>query len=400
MDIQSVGFLAKTLELTRPGPAELEQAYRALSAQGSLVVACTPEELASTLGAAERAGFYGIWIEPGEQAKMTAHKGKEGPCYDTGRTARYRGTAAAAMDDDHHLLYGKLRVCEKTGRLYSSAAYRGQIEVSEPDESLYRRLGQDPAPFDCDTFEADAKTLAASLSAAPISGGPTHVVYYPGPFRLLILTDGSMVRRGRPVRIAADLARALAGQDGALLDPAGILGTPVDAANYSDLYRARGAACLLEPAPPEKPPPHSRPARLEALDEASEAMRRRLGTFLSRGDEYFILTGSDPSQKEGCCPSNEVGNANQLVEAGILESHGAASGADCPVTIYAFAGEIREAGASPTFIRNEALRERVQARLRGGRRMTWKAAIRLAFLAAWAIATATLLWAVYRQVRG
>lgn len=102
---------------------------------------------------------------------------------------------------------------------------------------------------------------------------------------------------------------------------------------------------------------------LAALNESSDEMRNRLREMISRGDPYFILTGSDPSDKDGCCPSNEVGEANRLARAGILDTYGAAFNADCPVTIYAFMGEIRKEKSAPEFSTNGPLRESVRSRL-------------------------------------
>jgi hypothetical protein len=388
MDIQNVGFLAKTL--TSPTPADLGNAYRGLSARGSVTITCAPGEIEATLLAAERAGFYGLRLEAN---RIIAWKGKEGPCYDTGRSARYRGSAAAVLDDDHHLLFGQLRVCEKTGRLYASEAYQGLIDVSEPDGALLARLEKDPAPFDCDTFAQDAKKLASTLSPSA-SAGETVTVTYPGPFKLLILADGTMVRRGRPVRLAAAQARELERRDGARLDASMEASAPQ---NFAVLYRAEGATCLLGDFGPAR---EAKNAHLDALDELPEAMKRRLQAILTRGEEYFILTGSDPAQKDGCCPSNDVGLANRLVDRGILDSRGEFTNSECPVTLYAFASEIRSGAGKPTFIRNEALRAAVRDRLASGPRWSRKAALRLALVAALAAAVVILGWALFRQIGG
>jgi hypothetical protein len=395
MDIQNVGFLAKTLSLASPRPAELRTAYQRLSARGSVTITCAAAELPSTLAAAEEAGFFGMRVEG---TTLTAHKGKEGPCYDTGRRARYRGSAAAVMDDDHHLLSGTLRVCEKTARLYSSGAYQGRIEVTEADGALLARLEKDPAPFDCDTFEADARSLAASLSAARPADGERVEVFYPGPFRLLILTDGTMVRRGRLLKLPLAQARELEERDGARVGPQDFPAPAANPPDYRDLYRQEGAACLLGELAKDSGP--AKAADLDALDELPEAMKRRLQTVIARGEEYFILTGSDPAQKDGCCPSNDVGVANHLVEAGILQSRGAGSNSDCPVTLYAFASEIRPGGPKPCYVRNDALRAAVRGRFEKGPRLSRKAALRLALLALFVAASFTLAIALYRQVRG
>ena len=49
MDIQDVGFLAKTLTLASPTPAELAGAYRKLSARGSIVITCAPAEIETVM---------------------------------------------------------------------------------------------------------------------------------------------------------------------------------------------------------------------------------------------------------------------------------------------------------------------------------------------------------------
>ena len=387
MDIQNVGFLAKTLTLESPRPVDVHNAYLGLSARGSAVITCAPAEVAATLLAAEKAGFFGMRLEDG---RILAWKGKEGPCTDTGRTARYLGSAAAVMDDDKHLLFGRLRVCEKTACLYSSDAYQGRIEVSEPDAALMARLEKDPAPFDCDTFEADARKLASTLST-PVAGGERSVVLYPGPFKLLILADGTIVRRGQPVRLPAEQARVLRERDGAVADPPG---EPVDPPNYSDLYRRQGAAFLLGELGASRPP---RPADLDAIDELPEPMKRRLQALISRGEDYFILTGSDPAQKDGCCPSNDVGIANLLVDRGILASRGELANSECPVTLYAFASEIKPGSGKPEFVRNNELRDAVRKRIEAGPRLSRKAVARMALLAVLAAAVVALAYALYRQ---
>lgn len=85
--------------------------------------------------------------------------------------------------------------------------------------------------------------------------------------------------------------------------------------------------------------------------------------------KYFILTGSDPSDPFGCCPSEEVAQANRLVRAGILSPwRQGVSSEGCPVTIYAFRGELQLAAGAVQFHPEKAFRERVRAAMekRGG----------------------------------
>lgn len=399
MDIQNVGFLAKSLQLSSPSAADVANAFRSLSARGTLQISCAPAQIAATLLAAEQAGFYGLRVETGDAPRITAYKGKEGRCYETGRSARYRGSAAATMDDDHHLILGQVRVCEKTARLYVSEAYQGRIDVTEPDPALLARLEKDPAPFDCNTFEADAKALAAAIPPAGAASGGRITVFYPGPFKLLVLGDGSLVHRGRLLRLPVSQARELQRQDGAILDPAGLPGTAAEPLNYRTEYERRGASCLLEDLPLEEAVAAPRKTDLDALDGIPETMKRRLLAMITRGDEHFIITGSDPAQKDGCCPSNEVGVANRLADAGLLDAFCAAPNSDCPVTLYAFAGEIRRRGDKPAFSRNEGLRTTVKDRLEQGPRFSRTLLLRAALAAGLAVALIVLAIAVIRQFR-
>ena len=267
------------------------------------------------------------------------------------------------------------------------------MEVTEGDPALLARLEKEPAPFDCDTFEADAMSLASSTPAGPIPSAERVAVTYPGPFKLLVLKDGSIVRRGDPVSLPIGPARELERSDGALVDSAG---SAPDPQNYLALYRERGPACLLPDRPGSAAP--RKEADLRALGEITPEMKRRLQTLISRGDEYFVLTGSDPAQKDGCCPSNDVGEANRLAAAGILESWGAAANSDCPTNIYAFAGEIRRDGPRPAFAKNEALRGSVKERLeRTG--FGARVLVRLALLAILLAGLAALAWALLLRSR-
>ncbi len=330
----------------------------------------------------ERAGFVGLRIEG---AQVRAWKGKEGPCFETGRSATYRGAAAAALDDDRHLLFGTMRLCEKTARVYRLPAYAGLVEVTEPTLP-----GRDP--FDCDTFEKDAATLAASLSTSP--AGARTPIFYPGPFKLLILRNGDLVRRGEAVAVDAALARALMDKDGALAAAAG-----VEAPNYREEYARRGALCLLGDLPFRASTSSARAPDLEAVVDAAEPLRRRLLKLIERGDAYFILVGSDPADADGCCPSDDVGRANALVRAGVLQAWTASAEASCPSTVYAFAGEIVSRGERPAFVRNEGLRRSVADLIRSGAGIPRKLALRLLLLAIGLAGLGLAVWALWRDLR-
>ncbi len=348
MDTQGVGFLAREKTLISPAPEQLAEAYRALSPQGTLTIECRATEVSALLGAAERAGFRGLRVDRSEGLKIHGHK--TGP-----QGAGYRGPAAAALDDEGRLLVN----------------------------------GADPAPPGRDPFLADAKRLVSWLGL-PAGTKNRVVVFYPGPFRLLILKDGAMLRRGQPLLLPAEQAGELERFEGAWVNPK-VWSAAKEPRNYGELYRERGAICLLE---------SDRPADLDAIDAAPEAMKRRLSAVIDRGEEFFVLTGSDPGMKDGCCPSTEVGVANALVKAGVLSSSVESANADCPATIYAFAAEIRRVGERPTFVRNEPLRAAVKERILRGPRLSRKLLIRLALVVVGAAALAILAVTVVRQLRG
>ena len=348
MESQSVGILAREKTLTSPHPTHVDEAFRTLSPQGTLTIVCRATEVAALLMAAERAGFRSMRVDRSDGLKILAHKA--GP-----QGAGYRGPAAAAVDDE--------------GRLLLNGA-----DAPKP--------GSDP-------FLADAKRLVAWLGL-PAGTKDRVVVFYPGPFKLLILKDGAIVRRGQPIRLPAEQAKELEQQEGAWLNPK-IWSVATDPRNYAALYRERGAICLLESLDPPD---------LDALDSAPETMRKRLLTLIERGEDYFLLTGSDPGQKDGCCPSNDVGAANQLVQAGILSATDSMTNPDCPVTIYAFASEIRKLLEKPTFVRNEVLRAAVKERIVKGPRLSGKLILRLGLVILMAAALAVLAFALFRQFRG
>ena len=89
----------------------------------------------------EAAGFHGIalsdWrVEPFAVVEgiefrsitVTAHKGKQGPCWEENQALIYAGPWRRVEDDDGHVLERGVRtaVCEKTHRLLTSEPYTGQ----------------------------------------------------------------------------------------------------------------------------------------------------------------------------------------------------------------------------------------------------------------------------------
>ncbi len=100
---------------------------------------------------------------------------------------------------------------------------------------------------------------------------------------------------------------------------------------------------------------------LKPLEATSPEMRKQLAKLIDSTAAYFIITGSDARDLTGCCPSDNVTAANKLVEAGILQvARNTTPPGTCPVSFYAFAGEISEQGERPEFITNRELRRRVR----------------------------------------
>jgi arsenite methyltransferase len=95
----------------------------------------------------EAAGFHGIAIAKWEQepfavaegiefrsVTITAHKGKQGPCYEANQAVIYAGPWKRVEDDDGHLLLRGERtaVCAKTYRILTSAPYAAETIGIEP----------------------------------------------------------------------------------------------------------------------------------------------------------------------------------------------------------------------------------------------------------------------------
>jgi len=134
----------------------------------------------------EAAGFHGIAIEEWAEepfavvegiefrsVTVTAHKGKQGPCYETNQAVVYRGPWRRVEDDDGHVLVRGERaaVCEKTFRLLTSGPYGGEtipvsprLTVAETEERV----------FDCTRPQLrdprETKGAAYRETQAPTSG--------------------------------------------------------------------------------------------------------------------------------------------------------------------------------------------------------------------------------------
>lgn len=363
--------------LDYPDADAIRQTFRAMPRGGVLLLSCRVGELTRTLLALERTGFHGMLVEAespaAEDVDITARKGKQGPCLETGRTAYYRGAALAALDDDNHLIRKSIRVCEKTASLYSGEPYNGLIEVSDPDPELFARRQTDPVSFDCNTLEADAaqlrRDIAEPAAREPAStcccgGGSADAdaparspLFYGGPFRALVLADGTILRRGQTTPVPAESAEALLREGCLPPAPRALITEPEF---FSARYDREGATCLLDDLPLAEACEADRPLRMEALADVGPAFRDRLLGLIQRGDRQLVITGSDPRNPFGCCPSPEVLEANLLAEAGVLSRYHAPVPPDaCPTTLYAFRDEITPENGRPTVTVNPDFRSAV-----------------------------------------
>jgi ubiquinone/menaquinone biosynthesis C-methylase UbiE len=113
------------------------------------------------LRALEDAGFHGITIDKWDpkpfrvvngiefrSVTITAHKGKQGPCYEANQAVIYRGPWKQVEDDDGHVLRRgeRVAVCAKTFDLLTSEPYTGQVVPIEPLDPIPE---EERALFDC-----------------------------------------------------------------------------------------------------------------------------------------------------------------------------------------------------------------------------------------------------------
>ncbi len=355
-------FCKATIELDHPNAEQIEDAFRELPRKGRLFIACDLAELTTVLATVERLGFFCIELQPvaKDRIRLSALKGKNGPCYETGRTATLLAPVTAVLDDDNHLIFGKIRVCEKTGSFYQIPPYSDLLDVSDADCDLLARLDDEPVAFDCDTFQQDAESLAQSFVPRDDDAAHEQPALYQGPFKLVILEDGAILRRGEPVLLSRPQIQKL--RDSLLLLPPET--QAVAPRSFAEVFAEHGPSCLLGEIPLGEVRTSSGELRLNTLHECSKQMHIRLLGMIDRDEDYFILVGSDPEDEFGCCPSESVGKAKRLVRAGILDAYESPAPADaCTTTIFAFANEISVVNEKPVFTQNAALREKVRAEL-------------------------------------
>lgn len=330
--------------ITYTGKSELLRAYKNMPQTGELTVHVHLQTLKTCLVDLEETGFCAIFIRPPlgdhEPIRVSAYKGKQGPCYDTGRTAIYKGIAKAAIDDDNHVLIANQEapVCEKTANVYQLPPYRSHISCTPPVDELYKKLGKNPVVFGCNTFEVDLSELHEQLRHINPQKDRC-ILFYPGPFKFIILEDGSVVRRGAMNNVPASLKGRLMKEEGMFMtagkeQPEMLL--------FRDVFEKSGTAFFLYTGEKTGRLSQAETTDFTVLKDVSASLKAQFTDVVRNKKNYFIIIGSSPDDLLGCCPSTEVEEAGLLVKAGILSSYGepVQEGA-CPVTTYAFKNEIQ-----------------------------------------------------------
>jgi hypothetical protein len=385
-----------SLHLQDPNELAVDNAYRSLPRTGEITLATSFSELDSQLEQLENTGFAGMEIKAFGSAEdkiiIRACKGKQGTCYNTGRFARYLGGALAALDDDHHLLLAneEVPVCEKTATLYSLSSYNDLIYYSEPAKGILEKLQIDPELFDCDDFEKLQEKL---FSMTRVKTHPEEFtdLFYPGPFKLLVLADGTIVHRGKVNKVPVQETKKLVKTDGLFGFDGQVTGQHE---SFTELYQVEGPRCLLKKARPVVVTDKDIVPDLSMLTTISRDLKKRMLRLIESQKDYFILTGSNREDEFGCCPYDEVTMADNLVRAGILSASREPTAADaCPVTIYAFRNEIVSTLGDLQFNRDKDFRKEVGTCLKNSRHGLLKILSRWVLLA---FVAATILLAIIR----
>lgn len=362
-----------------PSALELDDIYRGLPKQGSLLVSTNdPERMIRQM---EQIGFVAMEIvsiyDENERATIQAFKGKHGPCQFNGWTALYSGKALAALDDDMHLLIRDvpIEVCDKTKTVFSLLPYHGLIKCRNNDKKILEH----PIVAENIDFEQGMAMLYEKVNNSHPADNDRIALFYAGPFKALILDDGTFVRRGRTNSVPNIAAvRLMKGEH--FFSPRGrhLLPEPVF---FHQRYAAEGSMFLNEtfkvlPVYGDKPPPD-----LAQLKTIGKPLNQRLLDTIEKQRKYFVLVGSDTTQPGGCCPSQEVTEANLLSRHGILSAYREpATGDACPVTVYSFRDELTITDVGIESKIDSALRQQVSDHLGSRTTLTWKTIARWVLL--------------------
>ena len=363
--------------LHNPTYIELDDAYRSLPKLEEIKLKSSNCNL--SIHDLEKIGFVAIEVmsyseEDHPDCTIRAFKGKHGPCHFTGWKAMYSGAALAALDDDNHILFtDKYKVvCEKTSNIYSLPPFENLIDRKKTSQEA--DLNNPIIVEESADFETDQSLLYNQLKDQKKNSERQKSLFYPGPFRFLILQDGTIVRRGKWNYIPESLCSDLIRKDGLMV----LRGKPkVKTSYFQDEYAKYGSACLLDDFKPEVIDRPEFETDFSKLPFISGKFRTRLLSVINNRKKHFILIGSDANDQLGCCPSEEVTDANNLVKYGILSALAEpVQGESCPVTMYAFKGEISVNDHILSSKINQKFREEVRFHLNKSSLSKWQIMIK------------------------
>ena len=388
--------MMQPLYLNDPTFLELDDAYRGLKRSNQIHVKTKNPEV--TIRDMEMVGFVAIRVisqdAESQTLKLSGSKGKHGPCLYSGKTVTYQGIAFAAVDDDNHVFFrGEAKsVCDKTADVLKFSDYCNLVESKDsPNDKK----------VDQDEFEESLERLYKRMTAESNAKVERKNFYYSGPFRFLIMNDGTLARRGRCSYIADYIDRAELVKEGLMDLECASEGSPI---YFRDLYREKGSVCLLDhfiPIPEEANNPIT---DLSGLDSISKNFRKKLIRHLEMRKKYFVLIGNEVDDNLGCCPSEEVTEANMLVRSGILDSIAEKVGGNaCPVTLYGFRDELCVEGTNFSFKMNKEFRDKAKRYLARSSRsgflgiIKWLLVIFVVVSLLFAIRQCVVLQTQYRQ---
>jgi len=363
-------------KLINPTFLELDDAYRGLPQFSSLMVSTNQPE--STLSGMEQIGFVAISLildfDKPNQATVKAYKGKHGPCQFHGDIAIYTGKGLAALDDDLHLLVKDTPyvICEKTKRVFALPPYKSTV--------VCQSAGEEDSSKTIKDFEGGISILMEILKESSDHSADRMNIFYPGPFLLLILRDGTILRRGRCNSVPAALAANLIKKEecSACRDE-----TAKKPEYFQSNYSLHGSLFMKETLPViSLVENQSAEADFSQFGSIDAALRKRLLNAVAKQQKYFVLVGSDMDEESGCCPSQEVTDANRLARHGVLSSlRESTPGDSCPVTIFAFRKELErnERGFSSNM--NVSFRKKVEVYLNRRQSAVWKSIVKWMLLA-------------------
>lgn len=348
---------------TDPNKEKLRKLYSRVKKFFEVQLTFSKKTLNESLLLLEDIGFIGIEIYPNPYREgcvyVTCFKGKHGPCYDVEISVEYKGPFNAVMDDDQHLYIkgDKVPVCEKTYLILKQKTYEKSF-IFYDDEYLKNNENESKKLFDCDTLEEATEKILKSVKVIDESVVNVDKEYlYIGPYFLAILENGEVLRRGYvnmiSVRQIEVLPSTITIQNLKKLKLNKISKEMIY--NKDTLSLKKNERIVLD----------ADTFNLDVLKSISETLKKKLLDAITKEKDYFVITGSDPADEYGCCPSELVSEAFFLNRNGVLSYlKDASSNGVCPIHCFAFHNEITLNSLSePVYKLNENFRKSVKKRL-------------------------------------